>query len=214
VPADVPHLQGRHLRTAFRRSASARSWRPSPDGGVYLLGIRGDFERVLTGVPWCTPQVFARLLAGPGGAAVLPPLPDMDGHRHLRALRRDPGLDAELSLLVDAVLGPVVFLRSSPRPLAVIDPCRSPRLPAAPRSPPEPLVTDGRQPRRRHARAIITCPRPRPLRRDGETNPRLFDLFMKWYGATTRGAWTKDQEAHRPAVAYAIRSGRSSYSSA
>jgi hypothetical protein len=123
----VPHLQGRHLRAAFRRLRERPLvLGPSPDGGVYLLGIRGDFEHVLAGVPWCTHQVFARLLARPGGAAVLPPLPDMDGHRHLRALRRDPGLDAELSLLVDAVLGPVVFLRSSPRPPAVIDPCRSP----------------------------------------------------------------------------------------
>ena len=105
VPADVPGLRAHHLRAAFRRLRGASTvLGPSPDGGVYLLGIRGDFAPVLAGVPWCTARVFETLLANAGRAAVLPALADLDGHAHLRALRTAPGLDAELAFLVAALL--------------------------------------------------------------------------------------------------------------
>jgi len=105
VPGDVPGLQARHLRAAFARLRSFSAvLGPSPDGGVYLLGVRGDFAPVLAGVPWCTPRVFAALLANAGRAAVLPALADVDGHAHLRALRSGPDLDAELAVMVAALL--------------------------------------------------------------------------------------------------------------
>jgi len=105
VPGDVPGLEIRHLRAAFARlRACPTVLGPSPDGGVYLLGIRGDFERILAGVPWCTAHVFRTLLANARRAAVLPALADVDGHAHLRALRSVPKLDAELAFLVAALL--------------------------------------------------------------------------------------------------------------
>jgi glycosyltransferase A (GT-A) superfamily protein (DUF2064 family) len=105
VPGDVPGLENRHLRTAFARlRACPTVLGPSPDGGVYLLGVRGNFEPILAGVPWCTAHVFKRLLANAGRAAVLPVLADVDGHTHLRALRSVPKLDAELASLVAELL--------------------------------------------------------------------------------------------------------------
>jgi glycosyltransferase A (GT-A) superfamily protein (DUF2064 family) len=134
VPADVPALRAHHLREAFRRLRDhATVLGPSPDGGVYLLGIRGDFEAVLAGVPWCTPRVFARLLANARGAAVLAPLADVDGHPHLRALRADAGLDAEVAFIVAALLTRVTLVR--PRPASVA-PAGPHRAPFAPRPPP------------------------------------------------------------------------------
>jgi glycosyltransferase A (GT-A) superfamily protein (DUF2064 family) len=126
VPADVPRLSGRHLRLAFRRLRGRSTvLGPSPDGGVYLLGVRGDFAAVLDGIPWCTRLVFTRLLAKPGGAAVLPPLADVDGHRHLRALRDDPELDADLSALVRALFARAAFPRPSAGAAAPAAPCCS-----------------------------------------------------------------------------------------
>ena len=105
VPGDVPGLESRHLRAAFARlRACSTVLGPSPDGGVYLLGVRGRFEPILAGVPWCTAQVFKALLANAGRAAVLPALADLDGQTHLRALRSVPKLDAELAFLVAELL--------------------------------------------------------------------------------------------------------------
>lgn len=105
VPGDVPGLQNRHLRAAFARlRACPTVLGPSPDGGVYQLGVRDDFEPILAGVPWCTAHVFQTLLANAGRAAVLPALADVDGHTHLRALRSVPELDAELAFLVAELL--------------------------------------------------------------------------------------------------------------
>ena len=133
VPGDVPGLQPRHLRAAFRRlRACSTVLGPSPDGGVYLLGIRGDFEPVLAGVPWCTRLVFARLRANAGDAAVLSPVADVDTHRHVRALRADPALDAELAELVAVLLARA----AAPAPLSPASPADPHRSPFASRPPP------------------------------------------------------------------------------
>jgi glycosyltransferase A (GT-A) superfamily protein (DUF2064 family) len=133
VPGDVPGLQARHLRAAFARlRACPAVLGPSPDGGVYLLGVRGDFAPVLAGVPWCTAQVFETLFANAGRAAVLPPLADVDGHAHLRALRSIPGLDAELAGLVAALLARAAWPLPAV-PAASSDPHR---FPFASRPPP------------------------------------------------------------------------------
>ena len=126
VPGDVPGLRADHLREALRRlRACPTVLGPSPDGGVYLLGVRGEYEGVLAGVPWRSRRVHARLLANAPGAAVFPPLADLDGHAHLRALRAEARLDAELALLVAALLA-----RSASSPALTcalpLDPHRSP----------------------------------------------------------------------------------------
>ncbi len=135
VPGDVPGLEARHLRAAFARlSACPTVLGPSPDGGVYLLGVRGDFAPILAGVPWCTARAFTTLLANAGRAAVLPALADVDGHAHLRALRSLPDLDAELAFLVAELLAraawpaPAVCAASSdsrPSPFASRPPPRA-----------------------------------------------------------------------------------------
>jgi hypothetical protein len=133
VPGDVPGLQSRYLRAAFRRlRVCSTVLGPSPDGGVYLLGIRGDFEPVLAGVPWCTRLVFARLRANAGDAAVLSPVADVDTHRHVRALRADPALDAELAALVAILLARA----AAPAPLSSASPADPHRSPFASRPPP------------------------------------------------------------------------------
>jgi len=133
VPGDVPGLHARHLRSAF---ASLRSCPtvlgPSPDGGVYLLGVRGDFAPVLAGVPWCTARVFAALLANAPGAAVLPALADVDGYAHLRVLQSVPDLDAELALIVAALLARAAW----PPPSISTSSLDPHRLPFASRPPP------------------------------------------------------------------------------
>jgi hypothetical protein len=133
VPGDVPGLQPPHLRAAFRRLRGCSTvLGPSPDGGVYLLGIRGDFEPVLAGVPWCTRLVFARLRANAGDAAVLAPVADVDTHRHVAALRADPALDAELAELVAVLLARA----AAPAPLSPASPAHPHRSPLASRPPP------------------------------------------------------------------------------
>ena len=133
VPGDVPGLETRHLRAAFARLRScATVLGPSPDGGVYLLGVRGDFAPVLAGVPWCTARVFPALLTNAGGAAVLPPLADVDGYAHLRALRSMAELDAGLAVIVAAL-----FARAAWPPPAVSSSSPDPhRSPFASRPPP------------------------------------------------------------------------------
>jgi len=133
VPGDVPGLQTRHLRSAFTwlRSFSTVLG-PSPDGGVYLLGVRGDFSPLLAGVPWCTPRVFDVLRANAGRAAVLPALADVDSHAHLRALRSVPDLDAELAFIVATL-----FARAAwPAPAASAALPNPHRQPFASRPPP------------------------------------------------------------------------------
>jgi len=133
VPGDVPGLDARHLRAAFARlRAGPTVLGPSPDGGVYLLGVRGEFGSVLAGVPWCTPQVFKTLVANAGRAAVLPALADVDGHAHLRALLSIPRLDAELAFLVAALLARAAWPPPAV-PAASSDPQR---FPFASRPPP------------------------------------------------------------------------------
>lgn len=133
VPGDVPGLQARHVRWAFARLRScATVLGPSPDGGVYLLGVRGDFAPVLAGVPWCTARVFPALLANAPGAAVLPALADVDGYAHLRALQSVPGLDAELASIVAALLARAAW----PAPAISTSPLDPHRWPFASRPPP------------------------------------------------------------------------------
>jgi uncharacterized protein len=126
VPGDVPGLRSRHLREAFRLlRAHDMVLGPSPDGGVYLLGLRGASETALAGVPWCTRGVFASLHSAARRAAVLAPLADLDGHAHLRALRADGTLDDEFSALVAALLARADAPASQASPQAT-DPHRSP----------------------------------------------------------------------------------------
>jgi glycosyltransferase A (GT-A) superfamily protein (DUF2064 family) len=72
VPTDVPRLGARQLAAAFRGlTVHGVVLGPSPDGGVYLLGIGTGIDpaALLGGVRWRTSRVFADLVAGASGAA-------------------------------------------------------------------------------------------------------------------------------------------------
>src|SRR6185369_13268878 len=60
VPCDVPALSAGELAAAFDALASGETpLGPSPDGGVYLIGMRaGEAHRLLDGVGWGTPRVL------------------------------------------------------------------------------------------------------------------------------------------------------------
>lgn len=133
VPADVPALGTRQLAAAFERLASrAAVLGPSPDGGVYLIGAHGPAGRLLAGVHWRTPRVFAELAANAPDAAVLEPLHDVDGRAGLAAAAADPGLAPELAALLlalAAVRPPEASERGRSRRRLLLAAPRSPRAP-------------------------------------------------------------------------------------
>jgi hypothetical protein len=111
VPTDVPGLGRRQIVAAFDRLRDNTTvLGPSPDGGVYLIGHRGDLA-LLEGVRWRTPFVLADLLANAedskdggdatGTAALLEPLADVD---RLSDLRRLGDLDAQAAEMVARLL--------------------------------------------------------------------------------------------------------------
>jgi hypothetical protein len=119
VPSDVPSLQPIALSEAFHALGSASIGPtvastvlgPSPDGGVYLIGITGDAAPVLRGIRWQTRHVAKDLssrIAELGWASTLittlPPLCDIDERSDLRALARAAGTDAVLCALIRRIL--------------------------------------------------------------------------------------------------------------
>jgi glycosyltransferase A (GT-A) superfamily protein (DUF2064 family) len=94
VPGDVPGLGARHLLAAFAALGShAVALGPSPDGGVYLIGLGLPPGALFDGVRWRTRHALADLRARAGGAALLSPLGDLDREADLEHLAREPGLD-------------------------------------------------------------------------------------------------------------------------
>ena len=94
VPADVPGLGRRELRAAFQAlTRHGAVLGPSPDGGVYLIGLRNGRALDTAGIPWQTDGVLAALLARFPGAARLSPLADLDQRRDVAPLLRDAALD-------------------------------------------------------------------------------------------------------------------------
>jgi glycosyltransferase A (GT-A) superfamily protein (DUF2064 family) len=140
VPTDVPGLGARHLAAAFDRLGTEEVvLGPSPDGGVYLLGIGTGIDpaALLGGVRWRTSRVFADLVAGASGAAgVLESLGDVDRRSDLPALaaRAVAAADPELARLVASLLGgPARFAPAQSRPgRGALLACQiSPRAPPA-----------------------------------------------------------------------------------
>jgi len=119
VPTDVPLLGARHLSAAFDALAEGAGavLGPSPDGGVYLIGVRGDAQALLAGVRWRTARVLSDLSANAAHAAhaadtgapvLLDRLRDVDRESDLCRLARElaaaPALDPELTRLVTLLL--------------------------------------------------------------------------------------------------------------
>jgi 2-phospho-L-lactate guanylyltransferase (CobY/MobA/RfbA family) len=102
VPTDVPGLGSRQIAEAFSRLRGQETvLGPSLDGGVYLIGRRGDADAVLQGVRWRTGFVLDDLQSNAGTVALLEPLADVD---RLSDLRRLGGLDPRAAALVARLL--------------------------------------------------------------------------------------------------------------
>jgi len=104
VPGDVPGLGRAQLESAFDALRGHELViGPSPDGGVWLLGLAGDASRLLHDVPWCTSGVRAALLRNARDAALLGELADIDSLAAARALAR--GAPFALQALLRLCLG-------------------------------------------------------------------------------------------------------------
>lgn len=118
IGSDTPRLHAGHVREAFRAlSEGADSvLGRSGDGGVYLLGWRGDVPRDLAGIPWGSRRVFDSLRAVlPGATQLGEQLDDIDDPRRLSRLRSAGLLPAELArLLREWVRPPLPPRRTAP----------------------------------------------------------------------------------------------------
>lgn len=104
VPGDVPGFDRARLAAAARALGEGRLvFGPSPDGGVFLLGLpEGASPSLLTGVRWQTGAVFRDLVrrAGDCPVQVLDSLPDLDRTRDLGPLERAGASDPQLLALI------------------------------------------------------------------------------------------------------------------
>jgi len=107
VPGDVPGLDPALLAQAATALDEGRIvLGPSPDGGVYLLGLAGeDWASALEGVRWQTSAVFRDLLshARNSGVEVLRVLADVDRLRDLDRIAREGGVDPGLVRLIRTI---------------------------------------------------------------------------------------------------------------
>jgi hypothetical protein len=141
VPGDVPGLDPAVLSEASRALDLGRVvLGPSPDGGVYLLGLpRAGLFDVLDGVRWQTGAVFADLVrrARERGlrVSVLRALHDVDRPRDLDRIVREEALPADLLRLIREIrLSPVPRRRGRGAP-----PLTGLQLPVEPLRGPPPL---------------------------------------------------------------------------
>jgi hypothetical protein len=105
VPLDCPRLGAAELAAAFAHLEQGRPvLGPSPDGGVYLLGVPAVPPTWLRGVDWCTARVFRQLRDRLPQAACLALLDDLDTPGDLAALARDPALPPEIGAEIAVLL--------------------------------------------------------------------------------------------------------------
>lgn len=118
VGADSPGMDSGHLAEAFAALGSRDAvFGPAPDGGIYLIGLRGEAGPLLHGVSWRTRRVLAQLLDRRPDAAVLASaLPDIDGRADLRLFQTDPALAALISRLLLRPPAPLPLGPGHPRP--------------------------------------------------------------------------------------------------
>ena len=139
VPGDVPELSARDLDAAFRSlSTSDTVLGPSPDGGVWLIGLNAGhvaFSDFFEGVPWRTQRVFEALLSNASGSAVLTEMGDVDLRTDALRLSRAAraALDDELAAVLGVLLGVSPSFRADRTSFAAVTPLS---LPPNSRAPP------------------------------------------------------------------------------
>lgn len=105
IPGDVPGLQHGHLERAFARlAAHAVVCGAAPDGGVWLLGLRGPPDPALAGLPWRTAGLREALVRATGAVQLGPLLADLDRRADLLPLLATPALAREVRRALLAVL--------------------------------------------------------------------------------------------------------------
>lgn len=139
VPGDVPELTARNLAAAFRAlSESDTVLGPSPDGGVWLIGLRAgavlpsDF---FEDVPWLTARVFEALVSNAPGSVVLAERGDVDLRADALRMRRAAraAFDVELVAALGVMLGMSPSIRAAVTSFAALPPLS---LPPPSRAPP------------------------------------------------------------------------------
>lgn len=137
VPSDVPALGREALSAAFvALGGNPVVLGPSPDGGVYLLGLAEDPGALFFSARWLTAHLaldlFGRSRNAGRNPAVLSLLPDIDRRGDLLSMAADTALDPELRSLLECLL---VLSARRPEPARLVS--RSPsRGRTAPRAPP------------------------------------------------------------------------------
>ncbi|MDV6234769.1 TIGR04282 family arsenosugar biosynthesis glycosyltransferase [Leptospira ellisii] len=81
--SDCPDLESKYIREAFSSLKNKDAViGPARDGGYYLLGLKGNFPAIFSGIPWSTERVFAitleKLQVSRKNVGVLPLLNDID----------------------------------------------------------------------------------------------------------------------------------------
>jgi glycosyltransferase A (GT-A) superfamily protein (DUF2064 family) len=132
IPIDVPGLEARDLDEAFELLTSHdHVLGPSPDGGVYLIGVRCDPATLFHGVHWNTPSVFSEMIANDSAAAVLRMLHDVDAATDLQA-----ALDEAVDPRTRSILFSLLTGLTSDDPAAAAPPASRAREPRSGRAPP------------------------------------------------------------------------------
>lgn len=139
VPGDVPGISARDLDAAFHAlSRRDTVLGPSPDGGVWLIGLRAGapapsdfFERV----PWRTQRVFEALLSNAPDSVVLAERGDVDLRTDALRVRRAAraAFDSDLVGAVAVLLGVSPSIRAAGTSFAARAPLS---LPLPSRAPP------------------------------------------------------------------------------
>lgn len=126
--ADVPGLDTRVLSEALTALATEDAvLGPSPDGGIYLLGLSRPLDLDLTRIRWCTPfaarDLGAALVATGTKVARLAPRRDLDTRRDLARALAESALGRLAPALVRALRS--ALAPTPPRRLGLVAP-RSP----------------------------------------------------------------------------------------
>jgi hypothetical protein len=134
VGIDTPGLRAAHLAEAFAALVcSPAVLGPSPDGGVYLIGLAGPPPAAFPAVAWLTPRVLVELTrALPAATVLVRTVDDLDSAAALPRLVAGIGGDEPLLRL----LYPLAEPPQPPPPRWTRRVCPRPSSPRTPRAPP------------------------------------------------------------------------------
>ena len=92
IGSDCPEMNENLLKLAFDALDDKEVvLGPARDGGVYLIGMKGNSQSLLSNIPWETERVFETLLENVGreDAAILPIKRDIDHEEDFREFEKE-----------------------------------------------------------------------------------------------------------------------------